>query len=55
MSRIIRYVDGGFVTKLVEVWESYLGFAQVHSKDANSNVDWFAYMLKRHMLPVLDC
>jgi len=55
MSRIIRYVDVGFVTKLVEVRESYSGFIQVHSKGANSNVDWIAHMLKRHMLPVVDC
>jgi len=55
MSRIIRYVDGGFVTKLLEVRESYLGFIQVHSKDANSIVDLIAHMLKRHMLPVVDC
>jgi len=55
MSRIIRYVDVNFVTKLVEGREPYLGFIQVHSKDANSNVDLIAHMLKRHMLPVVDC
>jgi len=55
MSQIIRYVDVDFVTKNVEVRESFLGFIQVHSKDAKSIVDLITHTLERDMLPLADC
>jgi len=53
MSQIIRYVDVDFVTKNVEVRESF--FIQVHSKDAKSIVDLITHTLERDMLPLADC
>jgi len=55
MSQIIRYVDVDFVTKNVEVRESFLGFIKVYSKDAKSIVDLITHTLERNMLPLADC
>jgi len=55
MSQIIRYVDVDFVTKNVEVRESFLRFIQVHSKDAKSIAELITHTLERDMLPLADC
>ena len=36
MSQIIRYVDVDFVNKKIEVKESFIGFINIHAKDAAS-------------------
>ena len=55
MSQIIQYVDVNFVTKNVEVRESFSGFIHVYSKDAKSIVDLITHTLERDMLPLADC
>lgn len=55
MSEIIRHVEINFEEKTVDVKESFLGFIQVHQKDAESTVNTIMQQLNTDSLPFEDC
>lgn len=55
MSLIVRYVDMNYATKEVEVKESFLGFVELHGKDANALETALLEQLKNYGLRIEDC
>ena len=55
LSQVIRFVDVDFQTKKVTIKESFLGFVQIHSKDAASLERVIVEKLESDNIPLADC
>ena len=54
-SQIIRFVDVNFQTKQVTIKESFLGYIEIHSKDAASLEKVIVERLKSDAISLADC
>ena len=55
LSQIIRFVDVNFQTKQVAIKESFLGYIEIHSKDAASLEKVIVERLKSDAISLADC
>ncbi|XP_055899203.1 uncharacterized protein LOC129928572 [Biomphalaria glabrata] len=55
LSEVIRFVDVNFKTKKVTIKESFLGFIQLHAKDAATLENVIVEQLQADNLPIADC
>ncbi len=55
LSVVIRFVDVDFVTKKVEIKESFLGYIEIHAKDAATLEKVIVEQLESYNLPLADC
>lgn len=55
LSEVIRYVDVDFVTKKVVIKESFLGYIEIHAKDAATLEKVIVEQLESDHLPLVDC
>jgi len=55
LSQVIRFVDVDFQTKKVTIKESFLGYIEIHSKDAASLERVIVERLKSDGIPLADC
>ncbi|XP_055869091.1 uncharacterized protein LOC129923188 [Biomphalaria glabrata] len=55
LSEVIRFVDVNFKTKKVTIKESFLGFIQLHAKDATTLENVIVEQLQADNLPIADC
>ena len=55
LSQVIRFVDVDFQTKKVTIKESFLGYIEIHSKDAASLEKVIIERLKSDEIPLTDC
>jgi hypothetical protein len=55
LAEVIRYVDENFSTKTVCVEESFLGFIELHAKDAATLENVKVDKLESEELPLADC
>ena len=55
LSEVIRYVDVNFSTKIVCIKESFIGFIELHAKDAATLETVIIEKLKLDDLPLADC
>ena len=55
LSQIIRFVDVNFQTKQVTIKESFLGYIEIHSKDAASLEKVIIERLKSDAISLADC
>ncbi|KAG1687021.1 Zinc finger MYM-type protein 1 [Nymphon striatum] len=55
LSQVIRFVDVDFQTKKVAIKESFLGYIEIHSKDAASLEKVIVDRLKSDEIPLANC
>jgi hypothetical protein len=55
LSEVIRFVDVNFITKKVTIKEAFLGFIQLHAKDAATLESVIVEQLQADNLPLTDC
>lgn len=55
MSEVIRYVDVDFVTRKVEIKESFIGFIEIHGKDAATIDEAIVQKLESDKIALQDC
>ncbi|KAG8234734.1 hypothetical protein J437_LFUL000969 [Ladona fulva] len=55
LSQVIRFVDVDFQTKNVTIKESFLGYIEIHSKDAANLEKVIVERLKSDEIPLADC
>ncbi|XP_055877108.1 zinc finger MYM-type protein 1-like [Biomphalaria glabrata] len=55
LSEVIRFVDVNFKTKKVTIKESFLGFIQLHAKDAATLENVIVEQMQADNLPISDC
>ena len=55
LSEVIRFVDIDFVTKNVVIRESFLGYIEIHAKDAATLETVITEKLELNNLPLADC